>query len=108
MLSGALFIDVKGAFDHVDPARLVKQMGEIGINRDLIYWVTSFLMDRKVQLVIDGHQGPEQPINLGLPQGSPVSPILFIIYIRGVFQAIKDRVPGVKPLSFANNIGLLT
>jgi hypothetical protein len=42
-------------------------MGEIGINGDLIYWVTSFLMDRKVQLVIDGHQGPEQPINLGLP-----------------------------------------
>jgi hypothetical protein len=31
MLSGALFMDVKGAFDHVDPARLVKQMGETGI-----------------------------------------------------------------------------
>jgi hypothetical protein len=54
------------------------------------------------------HQGPEQPINSGLPQGSPVSPILFIIYVQGVFQAIEDRVPGVKALSFANNIGLLT
>jgi hypothetical protein len=85
MLLGALFMDVKGAFNHVDPAQLVKQMGEIGINGDLIYWVTSFLMDRKVQLVIDRYQGPEQPINLGLPQGSLVSPILFIIYIRGVF-----------------------
>jgi ribonuclease HI len=108
MLSGALFMDVKGAFDHVDPARLVKRMGEIGIDGDLIHWVTSFLMDRKVQLVIDGHQGPEQAINSGLPQGSPVSPILFIIYVRGVFQAIEDRVPGVKPLSFADDIGLLT
>jgi hypothetical protein len=65
-------------------------------------------MDRKVQLVIDGHQGLEQPINSGLPQGSPVSPILFIIYVWGVFQAIEDRVPGVKPLSFADDIGLLT
>jgi hypothetical protein len=55
MLSGALFMDVKGAFDHVDPAQLVKRIGEIRINGDLIYWVTSFLMDRKVQLVIDGH-----------------------------------------------------
>jgi ribonuclease HI len=83
-------------------------MGEIGIDGDLIYWVTSFLMDRQVQLVIDGHGGPEQPINSGLPQGSPVSPILFIIYVRGVFQAIEDRVPGVRPLSFADDIGLLS
>ena len=108
LLSGALFMDVKGAFDHVDPARLVKRMGEIGIDGDLIYWVTSFLMDRQVQLVIDGHQGLEQPIHSGLPQGSPVSPILFIIYVRGVFQAIETRVPGVRPLSFADDIGLLT
>jgi hypothetical protein len=74
-------MDVKGAFDHVDPTRLVKRIREIGIDGDLIYWVTSFLMDRQVQLVINGHQGPEQPIYLGLPQGSPVSPILFIIYV---------------------------
>jgi ribonuclease HI len=108
MLSGTLFMDVKGAFDHVDPARLVKRMGEIGLDGDLIHWVASFLMDRQVQLVIDGHQGPKQPIDSGLPQGSPVSPILFIIYVRGVFQAIETRVPGVKTLSFADDIGLLT
>ena len=36
LLSGALFIDVRGAFDHVDPARLVKRLGDIGIDRDLI------------------------------------------------------------------------
>jgi hypothetical protein len=37
MLSGALFMDIKGAFDHVDPARLVKRMEEIGIDGDLIH-----------------------------------------------------------------------
>src|ERR1700692_714879 len=103
MLLGTLFMDVKGAFDHVDPARLVKRMGEIGIDGDLIHRAASFLMDTKGELVLDGHQGLEQPINSGLPQGSPVSPILFIIYVRGVFQAIEDRVPGVKPLSFADD-----
>ena len=108
LLSGALFIDVRGAFDHVDPARLVKRLGDMGIDGDLICWVASFLTDRKAQLVIDGHQGPEKPIYSGLPQGSPVSPILFIIYIRGVFEAIEARVSGVRPLSFTDNIGLLT
>jgi ribonuclease HI len=108
LLSGALFIDVRGAFDHVDPARLVKRLGDMGIDGDLICWVASFLTDRKAQLVIDGHQGPEKLIYSGLPQGSPVSPILFIIYIRGVFEAIEARVSGVRPLSFADDIGLLT
>jgi ribonuclease HI len=107
LLSGALFVDIKGAFDHVDPARLVKGLGEIRVDGDLIYWVASFLKDRSVQLVIDGRLAPEQPIDSGLPQGSPVSPILFIIYIREVFEAIEARVPGVRPLSFADDIGLL-
>ena len=82
-------------------------MIEIGIDGDLILWTASFLRERQVQLVIDGHLGPEQPVNSGLPQGSPVSPILFIIYIRGVFKAIEARVPGIRPLSFADDIGLI-
>lgn len=38
-------MDVKGAFDHVDPAKLVKHMGELEINGDLIHWVHLFLAD---------------------------------------------------------------
>lgn len=106
-LAGALFLDVKGAFDHVDPTGLVRRMGELGIDGDLVCWVWSFLANCKVQLVIDGHQGLEHPINSGVPQGSPVSPILFVIYISGVFQAIETAVPGVRALSFADDIGLI-
>ena len=82
-------------------------MGELGIDRDLMRWVQSFLTDRKVLLVIDGHQGQEHSINSGFPQGSPVSPILFIIHVSGVFKAIEEAVPGVRALSFADDIGLL-
>src|SRR4051794_2604049 len=46
--------------------------------------------------------------NSGLPQGSPVSPILFCIYISGVFYAIEEAVLGVWALSFADDIGLAT
>ncbi|KAL1978972.1 hypothetical protein VTN96DRAFT_7858 [Rasamsonia emersonii] len=106
-LAGALFMDVKGAFDHVDPAKLVRRMGELGIDGDLICWVRSFLADRRVQLVIDGHQCPEHPISSGVPQGSPVSPILFVIYLSGVFRAIEAAVPGIRALSFADDIGLI-
>src|SRR5699024_4561619 len=106
-LVGVLFLDVKGAFDHVNPGRLVRRLIEFGLDGDLIRWVQSFLTDRWVQLQIDNTQCPTHPINSGAPQGSPVSPILFIIYLSGVFEVIEGRVPGVRCLSFADDIGLL-
>jgi hypothetical protein len=81
-------------------------MEELGIDGDLIRWTQSFLTDRTVQLVIDGFQCPEQGIKAEIPQGSPVSPVLFVIYLSGIFQAIEEAVPGIQALSFADNIGL--
>ena len=106
-LVGALFLDVKGAFDHVNPRRLITQLIEFNLDGDLIRWVQSFLTDRWVQLQIDNTQCPAHPINSGVPQGSPVSPILFIIYLSGVFEVIERSVTGIQSLSFADDIGLL-
>lgn len=47
------------------------------------------------------------PINSGVPQGSPVSPILLIIYLSDVFDAIERSMVGIQSLSFADDIGLL-
>jgi hypothetical protein len=69
--------------------------------------VASFLTNRRAFLVIDGHLGLEAPINSGLPQGSPVSPILFVLYVRLLATAIETVVPGVKGLSFIDNQGLV-
>ena len=60
-------------------------MIKLGIDGDLVAWTKSFLTDRKVQLVIDGHENKEREIETGIPQGSPVSPILFLVYINGGF-----------------------
>ena len=50
----ALFIDVKGAFDHVSKRQLISRMVELGVDGDLVLWTKSFLTDRKFQLIIDG------------------------------------------------------
>jgi hypothetical protein len=107
LLTGTIFIDVMGAFDHVDLYKLSEAIEAAGLDNDLIRWTLSFLTDRRVSLIIDGYKAPEQPIDSGLSQGSPVSPILFLIYIRGVFQAIEHQVPGIKALSYADDIGLI-
>jgi hypothetical protein len=105
MIAGTLFIDIKGAFPNVDRPRLLARLIELGIPGDLVRWIDSFLSDRKVQLVIDGQLCPLRDIDCGVPQGSPISPILFVLYISGFFDAIEAKVP-VSSLSFVDDIGL--
>ena len=107
ILAGALFIDVKGAFDHVSKAQLLRHMINLGIDGDLVGWTRSFLTNRKVQLVIDGHESKERKIETGIPQGSPVSPIIFLIYISQVFDAVIEACPLVTLLSFVDDLGFI-
>ena len=103
----ALFMDVKGAFDHVSKGQLIARMVELGIDGDSVLWTRSFLTDRKVQLVIDGHESRERKIETGIPHGSPVSPILFLIYISGVFDQVTKTCPLVTSLSFIDDLGFI-
>lgn len=79
----------------------------MGIDGDLIKWTRSFLIDRKIQLVIDGHDNKERTIETGIPQGSPVSSILFLIYISGVFDNVSKTSPDIMSLSFVDDLGFI-
>ena len=106
-LAAALFMDLKGAFDHVSKGQLLSRMIELGVDGDLVTWTGSFLTDRIVQLVIDGHNNDEKEIETGIPQGSPVSPILFLIYISSVFNKVLETSPSVTSLSFVDDLGFI-
>jgi retron-type reverse transcriptase len=68
--------------------------------------VNSFFTDRKVQLIIDGYTCSSKEVKADLPQGSLISPILFVIYISGFFDYIEEKIP-ISTLSFADNIGII-
>jgi retron-type reverse transcriptase len=68
--------------------------------------VNSFFTDRKVQLIIDGYTCSSKEVETGLPQDSPISHILFVIYISGFFDHIKEKIP-ISTLFFADNIGII-
>jgi len=103
-IAGALFMDVKSAFNNVDKTFLGKRMEDLGIEADLIRWTMSFMSDRRVKLVLDGEVGEENPVDTGVPQGSPAAPILFITYLSGIFDAVEQTAP-VSGLSFVDDIG---
>ena len=53
---------------------------------------------------VDGQDGPPMAVTTGLPQGSPVSPVLFGIYIADVHKAVENRVPGCRGISFVDGV----
>src|SRR6201747_699630 len=97
-----LFLDVKGAFDHVSKNRLIEVLVNLKLPLSLIKWVLSFMNDRILRLVFEDNIESFKPINTGIPQGSPISPILFLIYIRDLFKANT-----IKFLSYIDDISLI-
>ena len=82
-----LFLDIKGAFDHVSKPRLLAIIKDLGFPPNFYNWVDSFLTNRFIQLAFNTEIQQKTPINIGIPQGSPISPILFLIYVRGIVQS---------------------
>jgi len=103
-VAGALFMDVKSAFNNVNKALLGNRMEELGLEADLIRRTMSFMSDRRVKLVLDGEVGESNAVDTGVPQGSPVAPILFVTYL-GIFDAVEKAAPGISGLSFVDDIG---
>jgi ribonuclease HI len=100
---GTLMMDVKGAFDHVHRGLLLRRMKDMGIHRELRAWTESFLTNRRASLVLDGLEGEARAVETGVPQGSPVSPILFAIYLSPLFTHVEDQCP-TAGLSFVDDV----
>ena len=100
-----VLLDVKGAYDRISPNRLVQICLDLGLPQSLCKWIESFLKNRRVQLVFDGQTQNLIEVETGIPQGSPVSPILFLIYTRELALASKLQEKGLI-LSYVDDISI--
>ena len=91
LVSSFLALDIKGFFDHVNHARLVHTLWEMGFPRQICSWVLSFLSDRSASVHLDDYSSPFALINVGVPQGSPVSPVLACLYAAPVIRQLTDN-----------------
>src|SRR5947209_2919849 len=107
MISSTLCIDVKGAFDNVFKKCLLQTMKKMRLDHKTTRWVESFLTDRMASLSFDKDTEQMSGIETGIPQGSPVSPILFLIYLSPLFTLMKQRHPNVCCPSYIDDICLL-
>jgi hypothetical protein len=74
-----LLLDVAGAYDNVSHQRLLYNMRQMGLS-ELVPWVESFLTGRSTRIRLPGHLSEAFPTSTGIPQGSPISPILFLLF----------------------------
>jgi len=106
-VASALFMDVKGAFDNVSAERLVVTMKKMGLPFSIVDWVESFLSERKTQLAFDGLTEAMGPVQTGIPQGSPISPILFLIYLQPLFEHLSSLHPDTFFPSYIDDVGIV-
>ena len=85
-----LLFDVKGFFDHVNHGRLVSIMRHLGFDRRVSAWLENFLKDRRVRLKFNNILAEERGQPVGVPQGSPISPVLSIIYTSPLLHLMRD------------------
>ena len=97
-----IFIDFEKAFDSVWKAGLIVKMHKIGIRGNFLHLINNFLVNRKVTINVNGVIGKlRQSSEVGLPQGSALSPILFRIYLMDILEDLDT-------IKKSNYLNLLT
>jgi ribonuclease HI len=90
-----VFMDIAQAFPSVNHERLLHNLRKRGVPGNLVNWVSSFLTDRFTHLKFDDFTSALLSASMGIPQGSPLSPILYLFYSSDLLEildpAARDR-----------------
>ena len=99
-----IFVDLQKAFDTVDHDILIQKLNHYGIRGVANNWFSSYLQNRSQSVSINGFNSKLKRIHRGVPQGSILGPLLFLIYMNDLNCAIRYCSVRHFPLNYNNSV----
>ena len=102
-----VLLDLSAAFDTVDNAILLKHLTtDFGIGGKALEWFSSYLSGRSQRVLFEGATSDNFDPRFGVPQGSCLGPLLFVVYASKLFEIVQDHLPNVHCMTTRNFICL--
>ena len=104
-IAATIMLDLSAAFDVVDHKILLDKLKIYGLEKSAIEWVDSYLSGRKQVVLVDGHISDELTLEVGVPQGSILGPLLYVIFTNELPNVLDDslRNPDSSVVCYADD-----